>query len=482
MLSYIGRFNYSFADKYLFEFLIRSDASTKFAPANYWGIFPSFSAGWVVSEEEFMQNTDWVDYLKLRASIGFLGKDNTKPWLWRQRYTYQTNKGAVFGTNVTSNVGWGLKMEAAPNPNVTWDNDTKYNVGLDMKFLKNRLSTTVDAYLDRNTNMLTQRDALVPVTIGGALAAENFDAIDAYGVELSLGWKDQIGKDFAYSVRLNTGLSDARYRKKDWPAILDYNDVYPDGPVDMGKWGYDYMGMFRSQADIDAYVQEYSMTNVFGTAVAQLKPGMLYYRDVRGAMKSDGSGDYEGPDGIIDDKDMIQLSKKSGNPYGFSMNLGAEWKGISLTALIGASWGGFSEVPSSARYVNTNRVDYMNVPKFLNDMFSLPMTDTNGNEVAGIANEDAEYPNIYWSGINDVTSDFWQMSSFRMTLTNMTIGYSIPKNVVNSIGIDGCRFTLTGMNLLSFYNPLPGKFQDINSSYGAFPNLRNISLGLNLSF
>ncbi|MCK7539954.1 MAG: TonB-dependent receptor [Marinilabiliales bacterium] len=151
------------------------------------GNIPSFSAGWVVSEEEFMQNTDWVDYLKLRASIGFLGKDNTKPWLWRQRYTYQTNKGAVFGTNVTSNVGWGLKMEAAPNPNVTWDDDTKYNVGLDMKFLKNRLSTTVDAYLDRNTNMLIQRDALVPVTIGGALAAENFDAIDAYGVELSLG-------------------------------------------------------------------------------------------------------------------------------------------------------------------------------------------------------------------------------------------------------------------------------------------------------
>ncbi|MCK7539953.1 MAG: hypothetical protein MZV63_58135 [Marinilabiliales bacterium] len=102
----------------------------------------------------------------------------------------------------------------------------------------------------------------------------------------------------------------------------------------MGKWGYDYMGMFRSQADIDAYVQQCSMTNVFGTAVAQLKPGMLYYRDVRGAMKADGSGDYEGPDGIIDDKDMIQLSKKSGNPYGFSLNLGAEWKGISLTALI----------------------------------------------------------------------------------------------------------------------------------------------------
>jgi hypothetical protein len=371
-------------------------------------------------------------------------------------------------------------MEAAPNPDATWDDDTKYNIGLDMKFLHNRLSATVDAYLDHNTNLLTQRDALVPVTIGGSLAAENYDAIDAYGIELSLSWKDKIGKDLSYFVRLNTGLSDARYRKKDWPDILDYNDVYPDGPVDMGKWGYDCLGMFRSQADIDSYVQKYSMTNVFGTAVSELKPGMLYYRDVRGTMNADGS--YQGPDGIIDDKDMIQLSRKTGNPYGFTLNLGADWKGISLTALIGASWGGFSEVPTSARYVSANQADYMNVPKFLNDMFSLPMNDTNGNEVPGVANQDAKYPNIYWSAFNNVTSNFWQISSFRMAIRNMTLGYSLPKNVVNSIGINDCRFTLTGMNVLSFYNPLPGKFMDINSGYGSFPNLRSISLGLNLSF
>ncbi len=389
LLSYIGRFNYSYADKYLFEFLFRSDASTKFAPENYWGSFPSFSIGWVVSEEGFFKdNVNWIDFLKIRASLGFLGKDNTAAWLWRQRYTYQTNKGAVFGTNTAANVGWGLKMEAAPNPDATWDDDTKYNVGVDMKFLRNRLSANIDAYLDKNKNLLTQRDALVPVTIGGALAAENFDAIDAYGIELSLGWRDQIGKDFSYFVKLNTGWSDARYRKKDWPLIFDYNDVYPDGPVDMGKWGYDYLGMFRSQADIDSYVQQYGITKVFETDVAQLKPGMLYYRDVRGTLNTDGT--YQGPDGIIDDKDMVQLTKKTSNPYGFTLNFGGDWKGISLTALISASWGGFSEVGSSARYVTANQADYMNVPEFWSDMFSLPLTDTNGTDVAGIGNVTAE--------------------------------------------------------------------------------------------
>jgi TonB-linked SusC/RagA family outer membrane protein len=481
LLSYIGRFNYSYADKYLFEFLFRSDASTKFAPENYWGSFPSFSAGWVISEEGFFKdNVNWMDYLKLRASVGFLGKDNTAAWLWRQRYTYQTNKGSVFGTNTSANVGWGLKMEASPNPNATWDDNTKYNVGIDSKFLDSRMSVNIDGFFDRNTNLLTQRDALIPVTIGGALAAENFDAIDAYGIEISLGWKDEIGDDFSYFVRLNTGLNDAKYRKKDWPAIFDYNDVYPDGPVDMGKWGYDYLGMFRSQADIDAYVQQYGITNVFGTAVAQLKPGMLYYRDVRGNLNADGT--YAGPDGIIDDKDQIRLSKKTGNPYGFTLNFGGEWKGLSLNALVGASWGGFSEVPSSSRYVSANQADYMNVPKFWNDMFTLPTLDGTGAEIAGTGNVSAAYPNMYWSAFNNVTSDFWQISSFRMTLRTMTLGYSLPKTLVNRVGIDGCRFTLTGMNLFSFYNPLPGKFMDVNSNYGAYPTLRSLSLGLNLSF
>jgi len=477
MLSYIGRFNYSYASKYLFEFLYRSDASTKFAPENYWGSFPSFSAGWVISEEGFFKDKiNWINFLKLRTSLGFLGKDNTAPWLWRQRYTFQIDKGAVFGaSSANQNVGWGLKMEAAPNRGATWDNTTKFDLGIDAEFLKSRLSTSIDVYLDKNTNLLTQRDALVPVTIGGALAAENFDAIDAYGIELSLRWRDMIGSDFSYFIRLNTGLNDARYRKKDWPEIIDYNDVYPDGPVDMGVWGYDCLGMFRSQADIDKYVADYSITQVLKTAFDQLKPGMLYYRDIRGTRNDDGT--YDPPDGIIDDKDMIQLSKKESDPYGFSLNFGVDWKGLSLTALIGASWGGFSEISGYTRTLNESKVDYMNVPKFWNDMFTLP------SDIGNIAgNENAKYPNMYWSDFNSVTSDFWQISSFRMALRTVNLAYSLPKKLINRIGIEGCRFTLTGMNLLNFNNPLPGKFMDINSDYGVFPNLRSMSLGINLSF
>lgn len=480
LMSYIGRFNYSYADKYLFEFLIRSDASTKFAPVNYWGTFPSFSAGWVLSEEDFFANVSWVDFLKIRGSIGFLGKDNTKAWLWRQRYTYQNNKGAVFGTSPSSNIGWGLKMERAPNYNATWDKSTKYNLGIDSKYLNNRLSLNIDGFFDRNTDMLTQRDALIPVTIGGNLAAENYDAIDAYGIEISIGWRERISRNTGYYVRLNTGWSDARYRKKDWPAIIGYRDQYPDGPVDRGVWGYDYIGMFQNQADIDSYVAEYNITSVFNKNVDNLKPGMLYYRDVRGEQNPDGS--YEGPDGIIDDKDMIQLSKKSGNPYGFSLNFGGDWKGLTLNAQIAASWGGFSEMPSAAKYVNEKRADYINVPVFWNDMFSLPVMDAEGNEIPGTGNLTGKYPNMYQSTFNSVTSNFWQIDSFNMHLRNVTLGYNVPKSLLNKLNVDGCRFTLTGMNLLSFHNPYPEKFMDTFSNYGAYPTLRSITLGVNLSF
>lgn len=480
LLSYIGRVNYSYADKYLFEFLIRSDASTKFAPDNYWGTFPSFSAGWVISEEDFFSNVSWFDFLKVRGSIGFLGKDNTKAWLWRQRYTYQNNKGAVFGTSSSANIGWGLKMEAAPNYNAEWDKSIKYNFGIDSRHLRNRLSFSFDGFFDRNTEMLTQRDALVPVTIGGNLAAENYDEIDSYGIEISIGWKDKISNNASYFVKMNTGWSDARYRKKDWPVIIGYNDQYPDGPYDMGTWGYKCLGMFRSQDDIDNYVSENSITSVFNKNVSELKPGMLYYRDVRGEQNFDGT--YQGPDGVINENDMVRLSKRSSNPYGFNLNFGGDWKNISLSAQISASWGGFSELASAAKYVNEKKVDYTNVPVFWNDMFSLPVLDTDGNEIAGTGNVNGKYPNMYQSTFNNVTSDFWKIDSFRMHLKNVSLSYSIPKDLLNRLNIDGCRFTLTGMNLISFHNPYPKKFMDTFSNYGAYPTLRTIALGVNLSF
>lgn len=476
-LSYIGRLNYAYDNRYLFEFLIRSDASTKFSPDNYWGAFPSVSVGWIISEENWYK-LDWMDYLKVRASFGVLGQDNTAAWLWRQRYTYQANYGAVFGTAAGNNLGWALKTEAAPNYDAHWDKDFKYNLGLDMRFLQNRLSVGVDAYLDKRTDMLVVRSG-VPVTVGAKSAAENFDAVDNYGVELSLGWRDHIS-DFNYSVQLNGQWHDARYRKKDWPSILTFSDVYPDGPVDMGQWGYNCLGMFRSQEEIDKFVADNKITKYMGYNPDQIKPGMLIYSDIRGEQNPDGS--YKEADGIVDEKDKIQLSKRKSNPFGASLILGGNWKGISLTANISSSWGGYSGyVGGSYVFINENSLDGANLPIYWKDMF-VPenILDDAGNVVAN-QNLTAKYPNMKYS-MNNEASNFWQVSSFRMYLRNLSLGYTLPKQWLSKVGISSCKINLTGTNLFSFFNPYPENYTDPLTGYGTFPALRSWTLGLNLSF
>src|SRR5690606_27394956 len=138
-LSYVGRANYRYDDKYLAEFLFRTDASTKYAPENYWGKFYSLCTGWVISKEDFF-NISGVDFLKIRYSLGLMGRDEMKAWLWRQRYTFQSGKGAVFGSDNTP-ASIGMKMEASPNRNAKWSDEIKNNIGIDASFLRDRLST-----------------------------------------------------------------------------------------------------------------------------------------------------------------------------------------------------------------------------------------------------------------------------------------------------------------------------------------------------
>ena len=131
----------------LFEFLLRSDASTKFAPQNYWGTFPAFSAGWAASEEPWFKNTkwlNWIDYFKLRASYGITGRDNTAPWQWMQVYAQDANKGTVFGWNSDSGRRITInKNNSAVNPDVHWDKSYKFNIGFDARFLESAIDSHI---------------------------------------------------------------------------------------------------------------------------------------------------------------------------------------------------------------------------------------------------------------------------------------------------------------------------------------------------
>ncbi|MFV8326641.1 SusC/RagA family TonB-linked outer membrane protein [Flavobacterium sp. ZS1P14] len=470
-LGYIGRVNYSYGDKYLAEFLYRSDASTKFAPGNYWGNFFNLSAGWVISKEDFFKS-DVVDFLKVRYSIGKVGKDDTKAWLWRQRYTFQNGQGGVFGGTTNTAATTGMKMEASPNPNGTWSNELKTDFGIEAKFLNNRLSLGIDSFYNIGTDILMERTGNVPFTVGGTVASENFGKADFFGYEFEAGWNDKIGQDFNYGIDVRFGWSDNKMIQGNFNAadiLLPWN-ARPGQSTDNGVWGYDYLGMFKTQDEVTAYVNDNHIVSVFGTTAANLRPGTLYYRDVRGAYL--GNGQFAAPDGIIDVNDQVQLAKRKSPKYGAGTTLKLGYKGFSLNAVVGASFGGgFSEIDSATRKplkssINTNTV---NRPVIWNNIYD------------PILNPEGTMPNPAFEAINlTPTSTFWQVNAFRMECRNISLAYAFSEKALNAMHLSTCKLNLIALNPFNLYNPF--SYKNPNGAYDVYPTLRTISLGVNVGF
>jgi len=497
-LSYIGRVNYNYMDRYLFEFLIRTDASQKFHPRNYWGVFPSVSAGWIVSEEKFMKNVKWLDFLKVRASFGLTGRDNIAAWQWMPTYSIALDKGAIFGddgvagSHITANNG------ARINEDMKWDKSYKGNIGLDFSVLQGRLGFNLDAYYVWDRDMLLSFSGTIPTTVGASGAPQNYGEMNSWGTEISVTWRDKIGKDFKYKVQLNTGFSDNKVLKAEWPDRDFFMKLIEGERTDRGQWGYQCLGMFRSYQDIEEYFKQYNITKYMGMTKDEVRPGMLIYKDVRGQLKADadnyqGADKYDEPDGIVDGLDLVRLSDRS-NPYHFTLNLNGEYKDFSLTAQLGASWGGYSFVPGSALAPNDGvsannnlgykRLEYVNMPSFWNpdNMYVYEdIYDAAGNLLQA-ANHEAAYPNLRWASVNSQTSSFWRVSGTRITLNRVTLAYKIPKSICKFVGIASARVNVTGQNLLSLYNPYPDNFIDPMMSYGTYPALRKFTIGLNVSF
>lgn len=484
MLSYVGRVNYSYDDKYLFEFMLRSDASAKFAPQNYWGMFPSWSAGWVISDEKwFDKDKTKIDFLKIRGSFGILGKDNVNAWLWTQLYTRNPDKGPIFGTNSSTNTSATIRMpKQGVNPDVHWDKTYKTNFGIDMAFLKNRMSANLDFYYDMGREMFAshQGTSYYPNTVGIQPAPENFGEVDTYGVELSLGWKDKIGKDMSYWVKLTTGYNDNKIRETGWKAAYDFDKLVKNERSDRGLWGYECIGMFRSYQEINEYFDKYGITKYLGNTKENVHPGMLIYKDVRGQY-DESTGTFGPADGIVDEQDYIKISHRASNPYGGTLNFGFSYKDFSISAQFGASWGAYSLVPTTMRKESYS--EYSNVSAMWKDMFVYEDIYDANNIVTVAQNRNAKYPNIRYSSVNGAPSTFWKVSAATLQLRNMTVAYSLPKEWLRIIGISSCRFNLTCQNVFNFLNPYPeGAWASWAGSYGYYPNLRKFTLGVNVSF
>lgn len=491
-LSYFGRLSYNYADKYLFQFLFRSDASTKFSPANYWGFFPGASVGWVASEEEFFKSAapKWIDYLKLRFSWGKTGKDNIKAWRWMQLYELDGTKGYGFGSNsgiATS----GIKAGVTANPNAHWDSTTKYNLGLDLQFLRSRLTATIDYYYERNADMLNQNIGSIvgtPIFAGGAISEKNFGTIDAWGSEFSINWRDKVDK-VHYTVGVNFGFNGNEIKK--WPDIatdLPANNTLMVGrSTYMPDWGFKVWrgtstgdGIMRTQQDIDNY-WNYLTENANGGQVkylgvtnkSQLRPGMLAYQDLGSDLGEDGV--QKGPDGQIDKvKDYAKLANSS-KRYGFTTKLGAEWKGLTFNMMISTSWGGSRQIDVATINTSSNQNMVWAPDSFWGDMFD------------EISNPNGKYPNIgmenrLGSSVK-APSDFWEVSTFRCFVRNLSIGYVLPKQWLVPLKVESAKLSVTGNNLWDLYNPYPDHYRNMyDKTTTLYPTLRTWSLGVNVTF
>ena len=489
-LAYIGRVNYAYADKYLFEFLIRSQASaSKFSPENYWGAFPSFSAGWVMSEEKWWPKEKLnIGFAKLRASFGIMGRDNVEAWRWLQLYSYNSTRGPIFGTDITktSARAFQLPEKSGTNRDLHWDTNIKTNLGLDLRMFDDRLSLSIDGYYDMGREMFAIPTANeMPGTAGTYPAPENYSEMDMYGFEIIAGWRQRINKDMYVSARLGFSYDDNKVIKTYWPRTgqRSFTSVVKGERSDRGLWGYSCLGMFRTYQEIEEYFTKYNITNYLGLSQSQVHPGMLIYEDIRG-QKIEGTDDYGEKDGKIDSNDYVCISKRANNPYSSNLNLNFVYKSFSLNATLTGEWGAYTMMPNMFRE-SFDSMETTNVSTMWNDMFIYAdVHDANGDVIAA-ANPNGRWPNFgYTSGsVNSQTSTFWRMPATQIYLRNITIAYTFPKSWVKSVGLNAVRFNITCQNAFSFYNACPGGYwNNFAGSYGSYPVVRKITAGLNVTF
>jgi TonB-linked SusC/RagA family outer membrane protein len=471
-LSYLARLNYSYADKYLLQLVTRVDGSYDFLPGKNYGYFPSAEIGWVASNEKFIKDRiSWIDQLKFRASIGLTGSDNTpgSPQ-YQPSYKFGTgnNGGAVFGELGKS---YGIQLNLAmANPEITWDHTLKTDYGVDMQFLKSRLNFSFDYFWNHGYDLLTGINSSVPATVAATLPLQNYNVVNTFGYELSLGWRDHVGKSFNYSFTPFFTWSDNKVLRIDQtPANVGTFQDPTGGSSDKGVLGYHYTGFIRTQADADAVIAERSAAAGGDTKVfingTQLKSaagvyalGILNYQDLNG-------------DGVIDGKDVQYIAPKSGNHYNLGLNWSVSYKSLSLAVTMGMSWGGQNVLSGNYDLFGTSSTAPIteNKPVYWVDHWTRE-------------NPNAKYPNPAYASEWAVNTEFWFINSFSWNISHANLSYSLPQKWISKIGMSNARLYADGFNLLSLVNPYPEHFRDPQTAVNSYPALRQLSFGLNVTF
>lgn len=463
--SYFGRLNYDFSEKYLFEANVRYDGTSRFSSINNnrWGLFPSFSAGWRFSEEEFLEfSKPLLSMGKIRLSWGELGNQT----LGSEYYPYlveierQDKSYPIGGVN---NVGF--KQNKLANQVIKWETIRMLNAGVDLSFFDNRLNLTFDWFKKENINALLKPiyPAIVGIADPNNLPYENIGAIENKGWEVNIEWRDQIG-NMRYGFIAN--LSDAKNKitklGKSAPSLG--NNIRREGDPINAYYGFLTDGLLQID-DFESYDEgtgkyinpKVATINAY-TSIVQ--PGDVKYLDISGP---DGQ-----PDNKIDDYDKTVF----GDPYprySYSFKGYLVWKNIDFQFYLQGVAKVNGYLTEEARHC------------FVND-YSVPKTAHLDRWTPD--NTDATYPRMYYNPAHNIVfSDYWLEDASYLRLKNIQLGYSIPTSILRRIKLNRARIYGTAENLLTITDYFGGFDPEVRETAGDnYPQVKTFSLGVQIEF
>jgi len=451
LMSFFGRFDYNYKERYLLEANVRYDGSSKFDTENRWGVFPSFSAGWRLTEEPFMKQMElaWLDNFKLRGSWGKLGNQNIVIGGYGSNYPYQALLNLTGNYSFDNNtLSTGVAQNALNNPIIQWETTTMTDIGLDMTVFKN-FNLTADYYKKKTSDILRQSQVTAIVGLGAPVI--NDGEVENTGVELGLAYSNSIKggalSGFNYNVGINLDHNSNKLVKFGQQEIGSYTINQNGQP-----WNSFYMlevdGIFQSAAEVQNSPKQYNDDTL---------PGDLKYKDVNG-------------DGKVNDDDR-KIIPGVFPKLNYALNLSASFKGFDFSAMLQGVHG---------------------VKYFVNNWGTIPFVQgspptTDWADRWTPENPSTTMPRIYWGWnapqkISRASTYFLQDGSY-LRLKNIVLGYTIPNNVTKKIGIDRLRFYFSGDNLFTHTNyrgldPERGGSGDLLQ----YPQNKIYAFGLNATF
>ena len=455
LASIFARASYNYDERYMLQVTVRRDGSSRFGPNNHYAVFPSFSLGWNLTNEKFMnKHPNWLTTTKIRLSWGKNGNEN----IGNFKYTVLTSPGnnAIFGSS--ENVINGVKASGLANPDLKWEESEQLDFGLDFGFFNNALTFTADYYKKKTNGMLMEMN--IPFYVGEAKPIGNVGKMENSGIELEAAYKFRVS-DWNFRVSANASYLKNKLieygNESGWENLDSFQGTGDISRAENGKpfpffYGYKTAGIFQNTDEVKAYKND-KVELLQPTAV----PGDVRFVDVDG-------------NGIIDANDRTDIGK--GMPdWTFGFNLGVSWKNFDLNMM----WQGTA---GNDIYDATRRTDIAtsNLPSWMLNRWTGEGTS---NRIPRFVQGD----NVNWQ-----SSDLYVYDGSYLRLKNIQLGYTLPAALTQKVFISSLRFYVAAENLFTFtkyhgFDPeISSGGTSLGIDYGVYPQARVWTIGASLSF